>query len=168
MGVLRPFEGDTVSIKKAGDVIPEIVKVIFDRRDGTQKKFSMIKNCPMCGSSLVKKEGESAYYCLNEECDSRKQEKLIHFTSRHAMNITGFGEAIIEDFYNMNYIRGIDDFYNLKKYKDELKTLEGFGEKSIENLLTSIENSKKNSLESVSFWSFSTYRRYNTRANNSI
>ena len=144
-------EGDIVSIKKAGDVIPEIVKVIFERRDGSEKKFSMIKNCPMCGSNLVKKEGESAYYCLNEDCNSRKQERLVHFTSRHAMNITGFGEAIIEDFYNRGYLNSILDFYHLDKYKEELMELEGFGAKSINNLLEEIEKSKNNSLERLLF-----------------
>lgn len=144
-------EGDIVSIKKAGDVIPEIVKVIFDRRDGKEKKFEMIKNCPMCGSNLIKKDGESAYYCLNENCDSRKQEKLIHFTSRHAMNITGFGDAIIEDFYNRGYLNSVIDFYHLDKYKEELMELEGFGTKSINNLLEEIEKSKNNSLERLLF-----------------
>ena len=144
-------EGDTVSIKKAGDVIPEIVKVIEERRTGSEKKFEMIKNCPMCGKELHKKEGESAYYCLNEECDSRKQEKLIHFTSRHAMNITGFGDAIIEDFYNRGYLNSVIDFYHLDKYKEELMELEGFGTKSINKLLEEIEKSKNNSLERLLF-----------------
>ena len=144
-------EGDIVSIKKAGDVIPEIVKVIFDRRNGTEKKFSMIKNCPMCGSTLVKKDGESAYYCLNDDCDSRKQERLIHFTSRHAMNITGFGDAIIEDFYNRGYLKSVIDFYHLDNYKEELMELEGFGSKSINKLLEEIEKSKNNSLERLLF-----------------
>lgn len=144
-------EGDIVSIKKAGDVIPEVVKVIFDRRDGSQKKFEMIENCPICGSKLSKKEGESAYYCLNDNCDSRVQEKLVHFTSRHAMNITGFGERIIEDFYNLGYLKKVSDFYHLDKYKEELMELEGFGDKSISNLLLEIEGSKQNSLERLLF-----------------
>ena len=144
-------EGDFVSIKKAGDIIPEVVKVIFDRRDGTQKAFKMIKNCPMCGSVLSKKEGESAYYCLNDECSSRKQEILIHYTSRHAMNITGFGDKIIEDFYNRGYLKSIIDFYHLGKYREELMELEGFGDKSINKLLNEIENSKNNSLERLLF-----------------
>ena len=144
-------EGDIVSIKKAGDVIPEVVKVILDRRDGTQKKFQMIKNCPMCGSVLSKKDGESAYYCLNDECDSRLQERLVHFTSRNAMNITGFGDAIIEDFYNRGYLKSVLDFYHLGNYKEELMELEGFGNKSINNLLLEIENSKNNSLERLLF-----------------
>ena len=144
-------EGDIVSIKKAGDVIPEIVKVILDRREKDLKPFEMIDNCPMCGSRLSKKEGESAYYCHNNECPSRMQERLVHFTSRHAMNITGFGDAIIEDFYNRGYLKNVLDFYHLDRFKEELMELEGFGSKSINNLLEEIENSKNNSLERLLF-----------------
>ena len=144
-------EGDIVSIKKAGDVIPEIVKVILDRREKDLKPFEMIDNCPMCGSRLSKKEGESAYYCHNNECPSRMQERLVHFTSRHAMNITGFGDAIIEDFYNRGYLKNVLDFYHLDRFKEELMELEGFGNKSINNLLEEIENSKNNSLERLLF-----------------
>ncbi len=144
-------EGDIVSIKKAGDVIPEVVKVIEERRDGSQKPFEMIRDCPMCGSSLSKKDGESAYYCLNDECPSRLQERLVHYTSRNAMNITGFGDRIIEDFYNRGYLKSVLDFYHLDKYKEELMELEGFGNKSINKLLDEIEASKNNSLERLLF-----------------
>lgn len=144
-------EGDVVSIKKAGDVIPEIVKVILERRDDSLKPFEMIHHCPMCGSNLSKKDGESAYYCLNDDCPSRLQERLVHFTSRAAMNITGFGESIIEDFYNRGYLKSVIDFYHLDKYRDELMELEGFGNKSINNLLEEVENSKNNSLEKLLF-----------------
>ena len=141
--------GDIISVRKAGDVIPEVVKVKLDRRKDDSIPFKMIDKCPMCNSELVKKD--SNHYCTNENCDSRKVESLIHFVSRDAMYIEGFGDRIIEDFYNMNYLRNIDDFYTLDKYKDELKTLEGFGDKSIDNLLTSIKTSKNNSLERLLF-----------------
>ena len=141
--------GDTISVRKAGDVIPEVVEVKLDRRKDDSKETIMIDTCPICNSTLVKKD--SNHYCMNNLCDSRKIEGLIHFVSRDAMYIEGFGERIVEDFYNMNYIRNVDDFYDLYKYKEELKTLEGFGEKSIENLITSIENSKQNSLERLLF-----------------
>ena len=143
--------GDIVSIKKAGDVIPEVVKPIVERRDGTEKKFNMVDKCPICGEDLTRKEDEAAYYCLNEHCPARTQEKLIHFTSRHAMNITGFGDRIIEDFYNLGYLKDDSDFYHLYEHKEELKELEGFGEKSIEKLLDEIEKSKNNSLERLLF-----------------
>lgn len=143
--------GDIVSIKKAGDVIPEVVKVIKERRDGTEIPFEMTKECPICHHPLKRKGDEAAYYCVNEHCDAKKIEKLIHFTSRHAMYIEGFGDRIIEDFYNLGYLKNYDDFYNLHMHKKELMELEGFGEKSINNLLDSIENSKKNSLERLLF-----------------
>lgn len=143
--------GDIVAIKKAGDVIPEVVRPIVNRRDGTEKVFHMVKNCPICHETLTRKEDESAYYCLNEHCPARSQEKLIHFTSRHAMNIGGFGDRIIEDFYNLGYLKNDDDFYLLKNHKEDLKELEGFGEKSIEKLLDEIEDSKNNSLEALLF-----------------
>ena len=143
--------GDIVSIKKAGDVIPEVVKPIIERRDGTEKKFNMVDKCPICGETLFRKEDEAAYYCMNEHCPARVQEKLIHFTSRHAMNIIGFGDRIIEDFYNLGYLKDDGDFYHLYEYKEELKELEGFGEKSIDKLLEKIEKSKNNSLERLLF-----------------
>ncbi len=143
--------GDIVSIRKAGEIIPEVVEVKFERRTGEEKPFKMIETCPICGSKLVKKEGEVAYFCLNTDCDARNIESLIHYASRDAMNIEGFGERIVEDFYNMGYLKTISDYYTLKNYKEELKTLEGFGEKSISNLLENIENSKNNSLEKLIF-----------------
>ncbi len=143
--------GDTVSIKKAGDVIPEVVRSLPERRVGTEKKFEMIKNCPMCGSVLVRKDDESAYYCMNEHCPARWQEKLIHYTSRHALNIEGFGDRIIEDFYNLGFIKTYEDFYTLDKHKEDLMELEGYGSKKVNNLLTEIENSKNLSLERLLF-----------------
>ena len=143
--------GDTVSIRKAGDIIPEVVEVIKERRDGTEEPFKMITNCPICGSKLVRNENEAAYYCLNKNCDARKIEGLIHFVSRDAMFIEGFGDAIVEDFYNYGYLKRIPDFYYLKDKKEELQELEGFGKKSIDNLLLSIEKSKSNSLERLIF-----------------
>ena len=143
--------GDIVGIKKAGDVIPEVVCVLEERRTGKEKDFVMTKTCPICGSTLVKHENESAYYCENKDCDRRQIEALIHYASREAMNITGFGERIIEDFYNFGYIKSVIDFYKLDEIQEELKDLEGFGNKSIENLLNEIENSKHNSLERLLF-----------------
>lgn len=143
--------GDIVSIRKAGDVIPEVVERILDRRDGTEKDFVMIKNCPICGSVLVKKEGQVDYFCVNPMCDARNIEGLIHFVDRHAMNITGLGERIIEDFYNMGFIKNIIDIYHLKAHAEDLIELEGFGNKSVNNLIEAIENSKNNSLEKLVF-----------------
>ena len=143
--------GDIVSIRKAGDVIPEVVERLLDRRDGTEKDFVMIDKCPICGSPLVKKEGQVDYFCVNPECDARHIEGLIHFVDRHAMNITGLGERIIEDFYNIGFIRSITDIYHLKKHAEDLIELEGFGNKSVNNLIEAIEESKENSLEKLLF-----------------
>lgn len=137
--------GDIISIRKAGDVIPEVVEVKLDRREGSPEPFKMIDKCPICNTELIRKDAN--HFCPNEKCPARNIEKLIHYTSRDAMNFDGFGERIIEDFYNLGYLNTFSDFYDLGKYKDELMTLEGFGEKSINNLLEAIENSKQNSVE---------------------
>ena len=141
--------GDIISIRKAGDVIPEVVEVKKERRVGSEIPFKMIENCPMCGMVLEKKD--SNYFCTNKLCPARKIEALIHFVSRDTMNIEGLGERIIEDFYNMKFINSISDIYKLYEHKEDLIELEGFGEKSVNNLLSSIEHSKENSLEKVLF-----------------
>ena len=144
--------GDVISIRKAGDVIPEVVEVKKERRNGNEEPFKMTEECPICGSKLVKnKDDEANYYCVNPYCDAKRIESLIHFASRDAMNIEGFGDEIVEDFYNLGYLKHVDDFYRLECYKEELMELEGFGEKSINNLLDSAENSKSNSLEKLLF-----------------
>ncbi len=143
--------GDIVSIRKAGDVIPEVVKPIKERRNGKEKEFEMITNCPKCNTPLIKKEGQVDYYCPNENCPARRVESFIHFVSRDAMNIEGFGDRIMEDFYNFGFFKEIPDIYLLKNYKEELIELEGFGNKSINKLLDNIERSKENSLERLLF-----------------
>ena len=143
--------GDIVSIRKAGDVIPEVVNPIIDRRDGTEKDFVMIKKCPICGSDLEISKSGIDYFCHNDACPKRNIESLIHYVSRKAMNIDGLGERIIEDFYNMGFIKKIEDIYDLKDKKTLLIELEGFGDKSVNNLITSVENSKSNSLERLIF-----------------
>ena len=141
--------GDTVKIIKAGDVIPRVESVVLDKRPKNSKPFEMITNCPICNSKLIKKD--SNYYCVNDTCPRQDIESLIHFSSREAMNIEGLGDSIIEDFYNMKYLTRIIDIYRLDDFKEELKLLEGFGNKSIEKLMDSINESKKNSLEKLLF-----------------
>ena len=143
--------GDIVSIRKAGDVIPEVVEVKKERRTGKEKDFEMITNCPMCDTPLVKKEGQVDYYCPNKKCPARSIEELIHFASRDAMNIDGLGDRIMEDFYNFHFIATIADIYSLKDHEQDLIRLEGYGDKSVTNLLNAIEESKKNSLERLLF-----------------
>lgn len=142
---------DKVLIRKAGDVIPEVVKSLPEKRDGSEKAFEMIKNCPICNSKLIRKESEADYYCLNSICPAREIENIIHFVSRDAMNIEGAGESLIEDIYNEGFIKDVADLYKLKDYEDELSLLEGYGPKKLENLFNSIEKSKSNSLERLLF-----------------
>ncbi len=143
--------GDIVSIRKAGDVIPEVVERKIERRTGKEKDFVMITECPMCHTKLVKKEGQVDYYCPNNKCPARHIEGLIHFVSRDAMNIDGLGDRIMEDFYNFGFIGNIADIYSLKDHEKDLIRLEGFGDKSVSNLLEAIEHSKENSLERLIF-----------------
>ena len=142
--------GDIVSIKKAGDVIPEVVEAKPERRVGTERPFEMITTCPICGSALVKK-GNVDYFCVNDNCPKKNIEGLIHFASRNAMNIDGLGDEIIEDFYNEGFIRCIPDFYHLYEHKEDIIELEGYGNKKVSNLLLAIEESKNNSVERLIF-----------------
>lgn len=143
--------GDTVSIRKAGDVIPEVVEPKKDLRTGNEKEFVMITNCPICGEKLIKKEGQVDYYCPNKFCPARSIEKLIHFASKDAMDIDGLGDEIIEDFYNLGIVKNYYDFFTLFKHKDLIMSQEGYGNKKINNILDAAENSKHNSLERLLF-----------------
>lgn len=142
--------GDIVSIKKAGDVIPEVVEAKKERRLGTEVPFEMISECPICGSTLVKK-GNVDYFCVNDACPKKNIEGLIHFASRNAMNIDGLGDEILEDFYNEGFIRSVPDFYHLNEHKEDIIELEGYGLKKVTNLLLAIEESKQNSVERLIF-----------------
>lgn len=139
--------GDVVELHKAGDVIPEIGEVKKERRTESLKPFEMIKNCPICNTPLVKKEDEADYYCPNQNCPSRKIEGIIHFAERDAMNIEGLGDKIVEDLFNFDFVKKIEDIYTLQSHREELEELEGYGERSVEKLLNAIEKSKENSLE---------------------
>ncbi len=142
---------DSVSIKKAGDIIPEVVGVIKERRDGTQVPFKMIENCPKCETPLQRSQSELEHFCPNPECPAKRLETMIHFASREAMNIEGLGTKIMELYYNEGYLKSIPDIYRLNDHKDALMNRSGFGKKSIEKLLLNIEKSKENSLENLLF-----------------
>ena len=142
---------DYVVIRKAGDVIPEVVRSLKERRTGTEISFTMIEKCPICGTKIIRKEEEADYYCPNNECPARKIENIIHFVSRDAMNIDGMGESVVEELYNEGYIKSIIDIYEFDKYKEELIELDGYGKKKIDNLKKAIEDSKNNSLEKLLF-----------------
>lgn len=141
--------GDYVYLHKAGDVIPEVVGPVKERRVNELEPYVMIDKCPICGTKLEESASKIDLYCPNEHCPARKVNSLIHFISRGCMNIDGLGESIVEDFYNMGIIKDITDIYKLGDKKEELIELEGFGSKSVSNLLISIENSKNNSLENL-------------------
>ncbi|HBE98478.1 MAG TPA: DNA ligase [Firmicutes bacterium] len=141
--------GDIVALHKAADVIPEVIGPILSRRDGTQTKWVMPLNCPVCGHPLSKVK--NMHYCLNPECNSRKIEKMIHFASRNAMDIDGMGESVIEEFFTEGFLRDIPDIYHLSDHASEIKELDGWSDKSMNSLLDAIEASKKQSMERLLF-----------------
>lgn len=142
---------DHVVVRKAGEIIPEVMRVVKEKRTGQEKPFEMINNCPICNSELVRKTSEADYYCLNPDCDAKHMEGLIHFASREAYNIDGLGEAIIQELYNDGYIKNIADIFKLEQNKEALIKKERFGDKSVDNLLNAIENSKNNNLDKLLF-----------------
>lgn len=141
--------GDTVVIKKAGDIIPEVVRAVKEKRTGEEKEFFMPDKCPDCGSELVRLEEEVALRCINPSCPAQLKEGLIHFVSRNAMNIDGLGEKVIVQLFREKLIHTIADIYRLNR--EDLLQLERMGEKSVSNLLQAIEVSKENSLERLLF-----------------
>ena len=141
--------GDIVIVRKAGEIIPEVVRVVHTKRDESLAPFKMIDRCPVCNSKLVRLALEADHYCVNNDCPGRKLASLIYFASKPSMNIETLGEKVIEEFYNRGYLKDFTDIYDLHKYKNELMELDGFGEKSINTLLENIENSKKNELNQV-------------------
>ncbi|MBS4216375.1 NAD-dependent DNA ligase LigA [Neobacillus rhizophilus] len=141
--------GDKVVIKKAGDIIPEVVNVLADQRTGEEVDFHMPTHCPECESELVRLEGEVALRCINPKCPAQIREGLIHFVSRDAMNIDGLGEKVISQLFAEKLISDVADIYKLSY--DQLIALERMGDKSVSNLLKAIEASKENSLEKLLF-----------------
>lgn len=141
--------GDTVIIQKAGEIIPEVVRSLPDKRTGSEVVFAMPHVCPACGSDVVRREGEAAWRCVNPDCPAVIGEKIAHFVSRDAMNIDGLGDAIVQQLLSKELIHDVADIYGLTK--DQLVALEGFGEKSADNLLKAIEASKSVGLARVLF-----------------
>ncbi|KFE41316.1 NAD-dependent DNA ligase LigA [Staphylococcus agnetis] len=141
--------GDHVVVKKAGDIIPEVVKVILDRRSDDAQPYRMPTHCPSCGHELVRIEGEVALRCINPKCQAQLIEGLKHFVSRQAMNIDGLGTKIIEQLYHHHLIKDVADIFYLEK--NDLLPLERMGEKKADNLIKAIEKSKSQSLEHLLF-----------------
>lgn len=141
--------GDRVVIKKAGDIIPEVVRSLKEQRTGEEEDFYMPTHCPACESELVRLDEEVALRCINPKCPAQIREGLIHFASRNAMNIDGLGEKVITQLFEHGLIKDVADLYQLNR--EELLQLERMGEKSVDNLLNAIEKSKENSLERLLF-----------------
>lgn len=141
---------DYVVIRKAGEIIPEVLRAVKEKRNNTTV-FEMIKTCPSCKEPILREEGEADYYCINPNCPSQQINKIVHFASRVAMNIDTLGEKVIEQLYHAGYLKDIKDIYNLKNHKDDLITLDRLGEKRVSNLLDAIEASKKNTPDKLLF-----------------
>lgn len=141
--------GDHVIVKKAGDIIPQIVGVKTEMRDGNEQPYQMPTHCPTCNSELVRLEEEVALRCINPQCPAQIREGIIHFVSRNAMNIDGVGEKVVKQLHEHELIHSVADLYSLER--DKLLELERMGEKSVDNMLAAIEKSKENSLERLLF-----------------
>ena len=141
--------GDRVIIQKAGDIIPEVVRVLPEKRDGSEKVFQMPTVCPECGSEIYREPGEAVARCLGATCPAQLREGIIHFVSRDAMNIEGLGEAVVTQLIDAGLVRDVSDLYALR-YEDLIK-LERFGEKSASNLLAAIDKSRSNNLSRLLF-----------------
>lgn len=144
-------EGDFVKIEKGGDVIPKVIEVITDKRDKNSKPFPIPLKCPVCGTALQKPEDEVYYYCPNYYCEAQIKGRITHFVSRNAMNIEGLGESIIDIFLNKGLLKNYSDIYDLHRKKSEILKLERFGKKSVENILSAIEESKSRPFDKVLF-----------------
>lgn len=142
---------DFVVIRKAGDIIPEVVRSLPERRETDSLEYKFPSVCPVCGTTLVRYPDEAAHYCINQDCPARVSESIIHFASRDAMNIDTLGNKRVEFFCEKGFLNSVMDIYRLKDRKEELLELEGFKDKSVEKLLEAIEASKSNPLEDLIF-----------------
>lgn len=141
--------GDTVLVQKAGDIIPEVLEVIKDKRDGSQREFIMPDHCPVCGAEAVREEGEAAVRCTGGECPAQLARNIIHYTSRDAMDIEGLGPAVVNRLLDEKLISSVADLYSLKA--EDLENLEKMGKKSAANLIAAIEKSKEKDLSNLIF-----------------
>ena len=141
--------GDYVVLRKAGDVIPEVVRPVIERRDGTQIPFTMITNCPECGMPLIRKD--AMHFCVNPSCPAKQIEAIIHFASKDAMDIEGMGEKVVEQFFNQGFFTNIAEIYSLMDHRNDIISLDGWQSKSIDNLIDAIDKSKNNSVERLLF-----------------
>ena len=141
--------GDNVIVEKAAEIIPQVVNVVFDDRTGQEIKIQEPTNCPVCNSELAHEEGLVALKCHNPLCPEKVKRQIAYFVSRDAMNISGLGDKIVEKFIELGKIKTIVDIYSLEKYREELENLEKMGQKSVDNLINSIESSKNRDFSKV-------------------
>ena len=141
--------GDNVIVEKAAEIIPQVVNVVFDDRTGKEIEIQEPSNCPVCNSELVHEEGLVALKCRNPLCPEKVKRQIAYFVSRDAMNISGLGDKIVEKFIELGKIKTIVDIYSLEKYREELENLEKMGQKSVDNLINSIESSKNRDFSKV-------------------
>ena len=141
--------GDNVIVEKAAEIIPQVVNVVFDDRTGQEIEIQEPTNCPVCNSELAHEEGLVALKCHNPLCPEKVKRQIAYFVSRDAMNISGLGDKIVEKFIELGKIKTIVDIYSLKKYREELENLEKMGQKSVDNLINSIESSKNRDFSKV-------------------
>ena len=135
--------GDTVIVQRAGDVIPQVVGAVVQKRDGTERAFVMPAKCPSCRTKLVQPEGEVQFRCPNGSCPAQALQHLFHFTQRSALDIEGLGEKTLTRFHELGFIADVADIYDLHTHRDELIALDGFKETSVTNLLNGVEESKR-------------------------
>lgn len=138
---------DIVVIRKAGDIIPEVVRAVTSRRDGTQEAYQFAKHCPVCESELIRFEDEAAHYCVNHDCPARVVESMIHYASKDALDIDSLGDKTVELFHKKGLLRTLEDIYCLHQHRGQILAMEGFQEKSYEKLIQAIEKSKQKPLE---------------------
>ena len=137
---------DIVVVQKAGEIIPEVVSSVKERRDGSQVPYVYPTHCPVCGSRLVRLKGEAAHYCINQDCPARVVESMIHFASRDAMDIDTLGDKKIEQLHEFGFLNSIEDIYFLHEHREELLEKRGYQKKSVDKMLETIETSKKQPL----------------------
>ncbi|WP_075877850.1 NAD-dependent DNA ligase LigA [Merdibacter massiliensis] len=142
---------DIVIVRKAGDIIPEVVGPDIERRDGSQQPYVFPSTCPICGGHLLRLPQEAAHYCINQDCPARVVESIIHFASRDAMDIDTLGDKRVEQLHEWGMLDSIEDIYRLKEHRQELLAKEGYQAKSVQKLLDAIEKSKENPLEDLLF-----------------
>ncbi len=142
---------DTVVIRKAGDIIPEVVRSIKEKRNGQQKPYIYPTHCPQCNQPLHRFEEEASHYCINSDCPARIVSSIAHFASRDAMNIDGLGEKRVEQIYKAGWLKTVADIYELKNHREELIELDKFGERSYEKLIVAIEESKQKGMDKLLF-----------------